>query len=97
MRLKKSVDLKPECCTARSYMDKLGYVARSEEAERRMDKKGHKQTYCAVCLLCRWPEEQKTCDRFVRSEELEAFYEEESSALNSSTASNGEPDAAANL
>lgn len=75
--MKKPARLIPECCTAKSYMDKLGYVATSEEAERRM-KKGHKQTYCSVCLLCRWPEEQKTCARFVRSEELESFYEAES-------------------
>lgn len=77
MSKKDCYPLRPECCTAESYMDKLGYGARSHEAHLRIKAQGHRQTYCAVCLLCRWPEEQKTCPRFVRSEELEAFYEAE--------------------
>jgi len=68
-------ELKPECCTAKSYMDGLGYGACAHEAYLRIKVQGHRQTYCAVCLLCRWPEEQETCARFVRSEQLEAFYD----------------------
>jgi len=70
-------ELRPDCCTAKSYMDELGYSARSHEAYLRIKAQGHRQTYCAVCLLCCWPEQQETCARFVRSEELEAFYEAE--------------------
>lgn len=63
-------------CTAASYMDKLSSGACAEEAERR-NSKGQKQTYCAVCGLCRWPEEQRTCKRFTRSVELEEFHAKE--------------------
>lgn len=66
-------NLTTDGCTAESYMDKLGMGGRSEEAESR-NLKGQRQTYCAVCGLCRWPEEQWACKRFVRSVELEEFY-----------------------
>ena len=60
-------------------MDKLSYQGRYEEAEKRW-KSGDQKTYCQNCGLCRWPEEQKTCSNFVRSEELEAFYANEANA-----------------
>jgi hypothetical protein len=68
---------RPDFCTAKSYMDSLGYVGRAVEAESRIKTKGERQTYCAACQLARWPEEQTTCPHFVRSEALEKFYEEE--------------------
>lgn len=66
----------PAFCTAKSYMDAKGYIDRANEADRR-NAKGVTQTYCNVCKLARWPEEQETCPLFVRSDELEKFYEEE--------------------
>lgn len=64
-------------CTATSYMDKLSYGGQSEEAHLRLRCSKDRQTYCAVCQLCRWPEEQATCPRFVVSVELEEFYAQE--------------------
>ena len=63
-------------CEAVTYMDKLGYGGFFEEADKRMAL-GEVQTYCQTCGLCRWPEEQRTCSHFVRSEELETFYAKE--------------------
>ena len=63
-------------CGAVGYMEKLGYGGFFEESDRRTAL-GEEQTYCQTCGLCRWPEEQRTCSHFVRSEELEAFYEDE--------------------
>lgn len=63
-------------CRAWSPMDNLSYGAYFEAAEKR-NSKGEVQTYCKVCELCRWPEEQALCPLFVRSEELEAFYANE--------------------
>lgn len=63
-------------CEAVTYMDKLGYGGSFKEAEKRASL-GEVQTYCQTCGLCRWPEEQRTCSHFVRSEELETFYANE--------------------
>jgi len=63
-------------CSAVGYMDRLSYGGFFEEAEKR-HAAGDRQTYCANCKLAQWPEEQRTCPNFVRSEELEAFYAEE--------------------
>lgn len=75
----------PVVCGAITYMDRLGYGGFFEEAEKRA-KVGDKQLYCQNCGLCRWPEEQRTCDNFVRSEELERFYASEANRLGSVTA-----------
>lgn len=60
-------------CEAKTYMDRLGYIGFFAEADKRAAL-GEVQTYCSTCGLCRWPEEQRTCSLFVRSEELERFY-----------------------
>jgi len=54
-------------------MDRLSYGGFFEECEKR-NAVGDFQRYCQNCGLCRWPEEQQTCDNYVLSEELEAFY-----------------------
>jgi hypothetical protein len=61
-------------------MDRLSYGGFFEEAEKRHGA-GDRQTYCENCKLARWPEEQRTCPNFVRSEELETFYAEENDEL----------------
>ena len=72
--MKHNSELKsPVVCESVTYMDKLGYGGFFAEAEKR-EALGEVQTYCSHCGLCRWPEEQRTCPHFVRSEELEAFY-----------------------
>lgn len=73
-------------CGAITYMDRLSYDGFFEEAGKR-DKVGDKQTYCQNCGLCRWPEEQRTCDNFVRSSELERFYASEANVADQATAS----------
>ncbi len=57
-------------------MDKLGYGGFFVEAEKRR-LQGEEQTYCANCQLAMWPEEQRTCPHFKRSDELERFYASE--------------------
>jgi hypothetical protein len=66
-------------------MDRLSYGDFFEEAEERLNS-GDKQTYCQSCGRCRWPEEQRTCTNFVRSEELERFYASEANASDQATA-----------
>lgn len=63
-------------CSAVGYMDRLSYGGFFEEVEKR-HAAGDRQAYCKNCKLAQWPEEQRTCPNFVRSEELEAFYAEE--------------------
>jgi hypothetical protein len=60
-------------CTATSYMDNLSYCGQSTEAQLRIKCTADRQSYCDVCKLCRWPEEQRTCPQFVLSVELEEF------------------------
>ena len=63
----------PAACGAITHMDRLGYGDATTEAEAR-HALGERQTYCQNCGLCRWPEEQRTCPLFVRSDELERYY-----------------------
>jgi len=79
---KKSTEGNASPCGAITYMDRLGYGGFFEEAEKRAAV-GEVQVYCANCELLRWPEEQRTCDNFVRSEELEHFYASESNTKSS--------------
>lgn len=63
-------------CEAKGYMHSLGYGGFFDEAEKR-EQQGEKQSYSGHCKLARWPEEQRTCRFFKRSEELESFYAKE--------------------
>ena len=63
-------------CSAVGYMNRLSYGGFFEEAEKR-HAAGDRQIYCENCKLACWPEEQRTCPNFVRSEELERFYAKE--------------------
>ncbi len=58
-------------CDAMPTSNRFGGIY--EEAEQRTAR-GEVQTYCQTCGLCRWPDEQKLCSHFVRSEELESYY-----------------------
>lgn len=63
----------PAACGAITYIDRLGYGEAQTEAEARYAL-GECQYYCKNCGLARWPEEQRTCQLFARSHELERYY-----------------------
>jgi len=69
-RISRLTDRQKLGCSAWSHMDQLGYLQWHEEASKRKDK----QTYCAVCKLACWPEEQKHCRKFKVDHDLESFY-----------------------
>jgi hypothetical protein len=64
-------------CGAITHMDQLSQHGSWQDEVDARYALGEKQSYCAVCQLCRWPEEQRTCPHWKPSPELDAYYEEQ--------------------